>query len=460
MDILGYFNIDMSGYLIPGGTIHTDMIAPQSAAPLAEFYEQVCSVYLPSFLIEPGMLTGGDSDHTSFNEHGFMGIFPFEDSDDYSPYIHTINDLNGTSVNNYDQVATFTKATLASVVTMASMLLPPDNLTAIAGDELVYLSWDEIEEASEYNVYRDEEVDPIASVTDLFYEDTGLTNGQGYSYYVTAIYADSGDESVPSNTVTVIPMPPISLPFADDFETGAPYWAIEGSWGLSENQSFSATNSLTESPDGEYGNNLDIVAGLVSIDLTNYSDAEVSFWTKYDIENNYDYMYFEASTDGINWDEYAVFTGLQSTWTQFTYSLNQYLEEPSVQLRFRFYSDTYVEEDGMYIDDFEINVENSVIAEDPIVKFESISNYPNPFNPSTTILFNLNTEYAENTELVIYNLKGQKVKQLIKDQLSAGQHTAVWNGLDDEGKSVTSGVYFYKLKAGNFEQTKKMILMK
>jgi flagellar hook assembly protein FlgD len=72
----------------------------------------------------------------------------------------------------------------------------------------------------------------------------------------------------------------------------------------------------------------------------------------------------------------------------------------------------------------------------------------------------LNTEYAENTELVIYNLKGQKVKQLIKDQLSAGQHTAVWNGLDDEGKSVTSGVYFYKLKAGNFEQTKKMILMK
>ena len=460
MDILGYFNIDMSGYLIPGGTIHTDMIAPQSAAPLAEFYEQVCAVYLPSFLIEPGMLTGGDSDHTSFNEHGFMGIFPFEDSDDYSPYIHTINDLNGTSVNNYDQVATFTKATLASVVTMASMLLPPDNLTAIAGDELVYLSWDEIEEASEYNVYRDEEVDPIASVTDLFYEDTGLTNGQGYSYYVTAIYADSGDESVPSNTVTVIPMPPISLPFADDFETGAPYWAIEGSWGLSENQSFSATNSLTESPDGEYGNNLDIVAGLVSIDLTNYSDAEVSFWTKYDIENNYDYMYFEASTDGINWDEYAVFTGLQSTWTQFTYSLNQYLEEPSVQLRFRFYSDTYVEEDGMYIDDFEINVENSVIAEDPIVKFESISNYPNPFNPSTTILFNLNTEYAENTELVIYNLKGQKVKQLIKDQLSAGQHTAVWNGLDDEGKSVTSGVYFYKLKAGNFEQTKKMILMK
>jgi len=62
--------------------------------------------------------------------------------------------------------------------------------------------------------------------------------------------------------------------------------------------------------------------------------------------------------------------------------------------------------------------------------------------------------------LEIFNMKGQKVKQLFNDQLSAGQHTIVWNGLDDEGKSVTSGVYFYKLEAGNFEQTKKMILMK
>lgn len=460
MEILGYFNIDMSGYLQPGGTIHTDMIAPQSAAPLVEFYEQVCAVYLPTFIIEPGMLTGGDSDHTSFNEHGFMGIFPFEDSDDYSPYIHTINDLNGLSVNNYEQVSTFTKATLASVVTMANLLLPPDNLTAIAGDTMVTLAWEEVIEANEYNVYRDEEVDPLVTVTDIFYEDTELTNGQEYSYFVTAIYAGSGDESVPSNTVTVIPMPPISLPFAEDFETGAPYWTMEGSWGLADNQSFSTTHSLTESPNGDYSNNLDIVAGFVSIDLTNYSDAGVSFWTKYNIENNYDYMYFEASINGVDWDQYAVFTGLLNTWTQFAFSLDQYLGEPSVQLRFRFYSDTYVEEDGMYIDDFEIIVEDIVNVDDPIVKFESISNYPNPFNPSTTILFNLSAESVLNTELAIYNLKGQHVKQLVSEQLPAGQHSVVWNGTDDAGIIVSSGIYFYKIQAGNYSQTKKMVLMK
>jgi len=460
MNILGYFNIDMAGYLHPGDIIHTDMIAPESAAPLAEFYYQINAVYQPDFPIVPGMLSGGDSDHTSFNNHGFMGIFPFEDSENYSPYIHTANDVIGTSVNSFEMLATFTKATLSPVVTLANMLLPPANLTAIAGDEMVSLSWDEITEASEYNVYRDEIEDPIASVTDLFYEDIDLTNGQEYSYYVTAIYTPSGDESVPSNTVTAVPMPPITLPFVEDFETGAPYWSLSGSWGLTEDQSFSATHSLTESPAGEYGNNLDIVSGLVSFDLTNYSEAEVSFWTKYDIENNYDYMYFEASANGVDWDQYASFTGLLNTWTQFTFSLNQYLEEPSVQLRFRFYSDTYVEEDGMYIDDFEISVENIVNADDPIVKYESFSNYPNPFNPSTTISFNISRELNEQIEIAIYNLIGQKIKTLVSDQFPVGQHSVVWNGRDYNGKSVSSGIYFYKLKTDNYEKTKRMVLLK
>ncbi|NQV18707.1 MAG: M28 family peptidase [Armatimonadetes bacterium] len=460
MDILGYFNIDMAGYLHPGDIIHTDMIAPQSATPLAEFYEQVCAVYLPDFLIEPGMLTGGDSDHTSFNNHGFMGIFPFEDSQNHSPYIHTPNDLNGSSVNSYEMLSTFTKGTLSSVVTMANMLLPPENLTAVAGDSMVLLNWDEVLEASEYNIYRDEEEEPIATVADLSYEDTGLTNGQEYSYYVTAIYATSGVESIPSNTVTAIPMPPIALPFGDDFESGAPYWTFEGSWGLTESQSFSATHSITESSVGNYTSNLNIVAGLVGVDLTGCSDAEVSFWTKYSIESNYDYMYLEVSTIGMNWDELASFTGSQNSWTQVSYSLNDYLENPFVQIRFRFYSDTYITWDGMYIDDFEIDVENIVTAGDPIVKNESICNYPNPFNPSTEIRFQVSDFSGEKVVLEIFNLKGQKVKTLINGQLSAGQHSFVWNGKDDSIKSVSSGVYFYKLKAGSFEQTKKMILMK
>ncbi|RLC58267.1 MAG: hypothetical protein DRH89_01540 [Candidatus Cloacimonadota bacterium] len=88
-----------------------------------------------------------------------------------------------------------------------------------------------------------------------------------------------------------------------------------------------------------------------------------------------------------------------------------------------------------------------------------LSNYPNPFNPATTISFSV-TQTSSFVNLDIYNIKGQKVKQLISDQLSAGQRTVIWNGTDDNGKSVSSGIYFYKLKTANFEKTKKMIFLK
>lgn len=88
-----------------------------------------------------------------------------------------------------------------------------------------------------------------------------------------------------------------------------------------------------------------------------------------------------------------------------------------------------------------------------------IGNYPNPFNPETTISFSV-AQTLSSVELAIYNIKGQKVKQLVCDQLSAGQHSVVWNGMNGKGESVTSGVYFYKLKTDNFEKTNKMILLR
>jgi len=85
-------------------------------------------------------------------------------------------------------------------------------------------------------------------------------------------------------------------------------------------------------------------------------------------------------------------------------------------------------------------------------------NYPNPFNPTTTIKYSL----KENSKVTlnIYSIKGQKVKQLFSDRVQTGQHSVAWNGIDDNNKPVSSGIYFYKLKTGIFEKTKKMILIK
>ncbi len=93
-----------------------------------------------------------------------------------------------------------------------------------------------------------------------------------------------------------------------------------------------------------------------------------------------------------------------------------------------------------------------------------LSNYPNPFSLETTISFSLTNESTEeNIEITIYNIKGQKVKQLVinsANNFSAGHHSIVWDGKDYNDKPVSNGIYFYHIKAGNFIKTKKMILLR
>jgi len=86
------------------------------------------------------------------------------------------------------------------------------------------------------------------------------------------------------------------------------------------------------------------------------------------------------------------------------------------------------------------------------------SNYPNPFNPTTTISFSIPNK--NKVELSIYNMKGQKVKTLLNTRLEKGEHFVVWNGKDKNNKSVASGLYFYKLTSGKEVAVKKMLLLK
>ncbi|MDO9578415.1 MAG: lamin tail domain-containing protein [Candidatus Cloacimonadales bacterium] len=110
--------------------------------------------------------------------------------------------------------------------------------------------------------------------------------------------------------------------------------------------------------------------------------------------------------------------------------------------------------------DTSLNVE----AENNLVnaQTELIGNYPNPFNPTTTISFQVNTETTENTELMIYNLKGQKVKMFTfpNGSLGTSEQHVVWDGKDESGKSTASGLYFYKMNCGKYSETRKMLLLK
>ena len=100
----------------------------------------------------------------------------------------------------------------------------------------------------------------------------------------------------------------------------------------------------------------------------------------------------------------------------------------------------------------------SVDYELPEVASELLGNYPNPFNPQTTIRFKLVEE--SNVELNIYNLKGQHVTTLMSEPLEIGAYSIDWNGVDKNNKPVSSGIYFYKLKAGSSSFSRKMLLLK
>ncbi len=103
------------------------------------------------------------------------------------------------------------------------------------------------------------------------------------------------------------------------------------------------------------------------------------------------------------------------------------------------------------------SINNNTVAPN---NFSLYQNYPNPFNPTTTIKYSVGGQGMANVKLIIYNILGQRVKTLVSDTKSPGQYSVLWNGRNDSGVEVSSGVYLYLLKVKNFVETKKMIFLK
>lgn len=94
----------------------------------------------------------------------------------------------------------------------------------------------------------------------------------------------------------------------------------------------------------------------------------------------------------------------------------------------------------------------------PPARTELISNYPNPFNPETTITFSLHQKQRVN--ITIHNLKGQKVKTILDKILPAGNHSSTWDGRNDSGADVGSGLYLYRMETNEYSERRKMLLLR
>ncbi len=111
---------------------------------------------------------------------------------------------------------------------------------------------------------------------------------------------------------------------------------------------------------------------------------------------------------------------------------------------------------GSHISHFS-RTNSSEVKEIPGV-FALHQNFPNPFNPSTEIRFNL--PEAGNVNLAIYNLMGQKIRTLSSVNMTPGYHAIIWDGTNDMGSQVATGMYFYSIQSNNFQATKKMLFLK
>ena len=141
---------------------------------------------------------------------------------------------------------------------------------------------------------------------------------------------------------------------------------------------------------------------------------------------------------------------------------NQYIDTNLVfgTLYTYFVTAVYIEPDGESNPSNELVVDYTSINENSLLPLVTKLNsaYPNPFNPSTTISFDIAEKAFVNLE--IYNIKGQRVRTLVNTDVNPGSHRVVWNGLDENHRPVSSGVYFYKMQAGKYLQINKIVMMK
>jgi len=260
-----------------------------------------------------------------------------------------------------------------------------------------------------------------------------------------------------------------------------PGWSTEAAWAFGvpagnggehgypdPTSGYTGDNVYGYNLNGDYPNNLTekhLTTEL--IDCSNLYNINLKFWRWLGVEQpQYDHAYIRVSNDGENWstiweNEEEI---TDNNWAQYEFDISEIAnDQAAVLIRW-----TMGDTDGGWrycgwnIDDVQLYALEGEIteAEDNVLILpELYNNYPNPFNPYTTIVFST-VESNENTEITIFNLKGQKVKTLINEILPAGNHSVVWRGKDKSGNDVSSGIYLYKIKSGGYTSTKKMILLR
>jgi len=277
---------------------------------------------------------------------------------------------------------------------------PPQNLTATIGYNTVSLGWSAPATVQGYKVYRDG-VAITGTISALTYQDNTAQNGQAYQYSVTALYQNPTGESAPATISVQLKVfnAPNNLSVTNgDRQVTLNWLSPTTHTNLATLSGFKVYRDATLLPSGT---------------ITNPSTLS---FTDNTVQNGTTYVYTVVATYSNPVGDSSPSNAIYAT------PLTDY---------------------------------NDVIV--PTVTTLN-GNYPNPFNPETVIRFAIAKEDA--VKIDIYSVNGQLVKSLINGFYGIGVYNAVWNGRDNNGRQVGSGVYFYRMTTSGYTAVKKMVLLK
>lgn len=304
---------------------------------------------------------------------------------------------------------------------------------------------------------------------------------EGYAPQMTLEISTDGVVKTEAIKGIIVGMP--SILFADDAESGAGNWTAGENWDTTTESFFSPEHSFTDSPSGMYNDNANNSLSLIEpVILSGADSIYLEFHAKWNIERLYDFARVQVSTDGDTWtSQKGLYTttgsgkgvqtsgepgyhGLQNEWIKEQINLSDYSDESQLYIRFNLISDGGVEKDGWYVDNIKLliydNCSSDVVLNETNIplRYSLEQNYPNPFNPVTVIKYQLPA--AADVEIKIFNMLGQEVKTLVDNRQTAGDKSVIWNGKNNYGQEVSSGIYLYRLQTDEYVNTKKLLLIR
>ncbi len=512
--------VDMIGYLASGDVMDLDIVSNLSSSWIRTLAVDAGAAYLPGFPIVSGSLPGGaGSDHASFWAAGYDGILFFEDTGNYSPYIHTSSDVTGVS---YNSPALAEKSVKVAVSLLATLAVPIDitmdhtplantpdtgnayRLTADiateggANPDSLLVRYDAIWGGGEVPLL------PTGSANEYEAFIPAQPGGTFVDYYLVAASL-SGDRlthpaGAPAETHRFF-VGEVSSIVMDDFETesgwtvGAPdddatkgIWERvdpNGTWYgpvpvqpeddctadpgvtcfVTGNAIPGATQLRKEVKDGK------TTLFSPAYDLSGLPNASVRYQRWYSNDtgfNDPEEWVVDVSDDGgAGWTRLETDGRSSHAWVGIELDIADYVSLTS-QVQFRFiaadYSYPTIVEAAL--DEFQIvtyeEAATAVSGGPELPRLLSLGkNSPNPFNPTTNISFFLPGEGAASpVQLSIYDTGGRLVKSLVDGPMRPGRYTITWDGRTDSGRIAASGAYFSRLLWGGEARSRGMVLVR